>query len=43
MAANGLIAAVKNGPGLQNRFHVPENMLHLPEFLSGLLQEFPAD
>ncbi len=22
-----------DGPGLQNRLHVPEDLLHLPEFL----------
>lgn len=31
-AANALIAAKENGPGLRSLFNVQDNMLHLPEF-----------
>ena len=33
MAADGLIALVKDRPGLDERLGVPKNVLHLPEFL----------
>jgi hypothetical protein len=31
-AANALIAAKENGPGLRSLSNDPDNMLHLPEF-----------
>ena len=30
---DGLISLMKDGPGIQNRLHVPEDLLHLPELL----------
>jgi hypothetical protein len=33
MTPDGFITLMKDGPGIQNRLHVSEDLLHLPEFL----------
>jgi hypothetical protein len=33
MTTDGLVPFMENGPGVQDRLHVEEDLLHLPEFL----------
>ena len=32
MTADGLVSFMKDGPGIQDRLHIPEHVFHLPEF-----------